>query len=377
MDRSPYFPGWIAISIFSVSSLMAHLATLTTTSSSSFLSSSFAQMYVLGAIGISTIVSLSIVIAHYFTPEIFFAHRHNLEGYFSIVLVVLWMSILVFVMRPDNNIATNEDGLITNSSLYVSSWAAWVFVVLLVTSLLGDDREYSTASQQIIPIETTHWLSWFLTSVILLLSAFNLDHIDKCLTSFTAESTFCRNVLFAVTFGLSGIIISTAFIALTMTRVLRYHPLREEWYKLSQTVQPYLTFHSWTTICIFSCANCMEYVLHKTIRSEKLNHVILATCISFFLSIMSIVAHFRSQETFVGQKLEYVVTLVILVSWAPSFFVVFQGTDNTIPMSAYAIVLSAVAILCILLCFQRPRVYQYLPTQNVSSKEFLVCSWKS
>jgi hypothetical protein len=174
-------------------------------------------------------------------------------------------------------------------------------------------------------------------------SAINLHHGDKCRSSFRAESTFCRSVMFLISFGVSGMAISTTFIALTMTRVLRYHLVGQ--CKTTKAVFPYPSFHSWSAVCIFSCTSCIEQVLSKAIRISNADYILLVTTISFILSVSCILAHFLSSETFVGQKAELIITLLLLLLWAPIFHLIIQGTYSNIPMGVWAILYSIFTIL--------------------------------
>ena len=207
---------WLALTVTSVISLIAHATTYTLHTS--------AKDWVLAASSISLIISICSAIAHFIVFEPYV--DQIAEGIVSSVVFLIWVASIAVMMRPDGDMAVGELGMILNSNLYFSSWGSLMCIVYILVHFLykrakSDTPNATTNALPDVPTKTLQWLGLFVSSVILMASASKIHNLVSCTSSDFSGMKFCRRTSFAIALGALGMLFSAIAMFLNQREVLQ------------------------------------------------------------------------------------------------------------------------------------------------------------
>jgi len=180
-----------------------------------------AKDWVLAACSISLILSFISTVAHAVVFEPFVGELA--EGVVAILVSLIWITSLPVTMRPNNEVAVGELGMILNSNLYFFSWASLTCIVYLLVHYFYNRGKSDTSRDNTlpeIPTKTSLWLGLLVSSVILMASASDIHNLVSCTSSFFSGTEFCRRTSFAVALGSLGMLFAAIVMFLIQREML-------------------------------------------------------------------------------------------------------------------------------------------------------------
>mmetsp|Transcript_6168 Transcript_6168/g.9006 ORF Transcript_6168/g.9006 Transcript_6168/m.9006 type:complete len:323 (+) Transcript_6168:58-1026(+) len=219
-DRSPRFLTWVAFLVFSTVTLGS---TIEAVQNSSVRNSNGGhtsnQNWALACSSITFIITLGAVAVHLSAKYFVLFVGTKLEGFVCLLLIAFWASNVAVVTNPNNGLACEYNGAVSNGNLYYFSWAGLFCAVILATSFIrsvhhldlpGEMRQRAT--------RLTLWSAMTFVSLVAMgSSAHYLD--GNCRSGYYVGVTYCRRSIFGIILGVISTVLSIYVAAMKiMTR---------------------------------------------------------------------------------------------------------------------------------------------------------------
>jgi len=199
---SPRFQSWCIVFTLSCVCVASH---------ASLKIDSDVSKWVLAAICISLVLSLSSIVSYMTILEKF---QGRVESVTASFLVIFWTASLPSIMDPNNSVAiTTANFAIVNANLYFFSWAAFGYSLFIFTDVVSEivHRDVPKRDPKILK-----WLGLLVSSIIVLASS-SQYRSASCLNKFAGVST-CQRTSYAISVGAIGLVIPGIVLALMMSK---------------------------------------------------------------------------------------------------------------------------------------------------------------
>lgn len=177
------------------------------------------QSWALACSSITLIITLAAVLVHLSAKYSSIFVGTKLEGLICLILIAFWASTVAVVTNPNNGLACESNGAVSNGNLYYFTWAGLFCSVILTTSFIksvhhldlnGEMRDRATRLRL--------WSSMTFCSLVSMGSSARYFD-DNCRYGAYVGPTFCRRSIFGITIGAISTILSLYVVAMkVMTR---------------------------------------------------------------------------------------------------------------------------------------------------------------
>lgn len=177
------------------------------------------QRWALACSSITFIITLAAVLVHLSASYSSLFVGTKIEGLICILLVAFWASTVAVVTNPNNGLACESNGAVSNGNLFYFTWAGLFCSVILGASFVksvhhldinGEMRDRAARLRL--------WSSMAFCSLVSMGSSARFFD-DNCRYGAYVGPTFCRRSIFGITIGALSTVLSLYVVAMKiMTR---------------------------------------------------------------------------------------------------------------------------------------------------------------
>lgn len=177
-----------------------------------------AQSWAVCVSALSFLISGAALVFHLWSVMSVLFVGTKLEGGLAFFLMIGWVAGVAVVTDSEEELAVNEEGVVTNGNLYYFGWASLVCSVTIVTNYLQSVYSIDVAGEIHNKAKRmTLWSSMLVISIIVMSSSSTV-YENVCSSSPRTEtSKYCDRAGFAISVGVIGSLTSLGFVAMKIS----------------------------------------------------------------------------------------------------------------------------------------------------------------